>query len=71
MSTEQENAEHPLLREETDVEEAQEHDSAPPDREPTGQTGSADEQYGGAGTAPDEQPELHRELTDDGDDETQ
>jgi hypothetical protein len=70
MSTEQENAEHPLLSEETDVEEAQKHDSAPPEPEPTGQTGSADEQYGGAGTAADEQPDLHRETTGHGDDGT-
>lgn len=72
MSGEHErDSEHPLLSDETDVEEAQKHAAPVGDGEPTGQTGSAEEQYAGAGTSADAEPELHRKLdpesSDDGD----
>lgn len=56
-----EPGEHPLESEETDVSGAQEtvEPTAPAsEREPTGQTGSATEQYAGAGSTPDSEPAL-------------
>lgn len=55
-----EPGEHPLESDEADPDRVA--SGSLREREPTGQVGSASEQYGGAGTTPDEAPELEGDV---------